>query len=109
MQGLFDQGFEISALHNHLPNMSPHVMYMQFEGHGDAVTLAQGLHIALSFSAIPLSAAVPPPPVAAPSGPQIDVAPLDSALGYSGKVNGRIVQYSIARSETIIENGHQLL
>jgi uncharacterized protein DUF1259 len=41
MQGLFDQGFAVSALHNHLLNMSPHVMYMHFEGHGDAVQLAQ--------------------------------------------------------------------
>ncbi len=109
MQGLFDQGFEVSALHNHLLNMSPHVMYMHYEGHGDAMQLAENLHAALSSSATPLLPAVPPPPAADPPGPQIDVAPLDSALGYSGKVNGNIVQYSIARSETITENGHQLL
>src|SRR5947209_7459180 len=70
MQGLFDQGFEISALHNHLNNMSPHVMYMHYEGHGDALQLAQALHQALGTSATRLSPAVPPPPVAAPSGPQ---------------------------------------
>jgi hypothetical protein len=109
MQGLFDQGFEVSALHNHLLNMSPHVKYMHYEGHGDAVQLAANLHTALSSSATPLSPAVPPPPAAAPSGPQLDVATLDNALGYSGKANGSIVQYSIARSETITENGHQLL
>ena len=109
VQGLFDQGFEVSALHNHLLNMSPHVMYMHYEGHGDAVQLAQGLHTALSTSATPLSPAVPPPPAATPSGPQLDAGLLDSALGYSGKANGSIVQYSIGRSETISENGHQLL
>src|SRR5215831_889157 len=58
MQGLFDQGFEVSALHNHLLNMSPHVMYMHYEGHGDALQLAQSLHQALSASATPLSPAV---------------------------------------------------
>src|SRR6266581_4876116 len=26
--GLFDNGFEVSGLHNHLNQMSPHVMYM---------------------------------------------------------------------------------
>src|SRR5262252_7000085 len=51
MQGLFDQGFEVSALHNHLNNMSPHVMYLHYEGHGDALQLAQGLHQALAPSA----------------------------------------------------------
>jgi hypothetical protein len=109
MQGLFDQGFEVSALHNHPLNMSPHVMYMHYEGHGDAVQLAEGLHTALSASATPLSPAVPPPPAATPSGPQLDVAALDSALGYSGKANGSIVQYTVARAETITEMGHQLL
>jgi uncharacterized protein DUF1259 len=109
MQSLFDQGFEVSALHNHLLNISPHVMYMHYEGHGDALQLAQELHQALSASATPLSPAVPAPPAAVPSGPQLDVAMVDGILGYSGKASGSIVQYSIARSETITENGHQLL
>src|SRR5438309_9041696 len=107
MQGLFDQGFEVSALHNHLNNMSPHVMYMHYEGHGDALQLAQGLHQALAPSATPLSPAVPPPPAAAPSGPQLDAGMLDGILGYSGRANGRVVQYTIARSETITEIGHE--
>src|SRR5437870_2440288 len=47
MSGLFDYSFEVSALHNHVNNMSPHVMYMHYEGHGDALQLAQGLHQAL--------------------------------------------------------------
>ena len=109
MQSLFDQGFEVSALHNHLNNMTPHIMYMHYEGHGDALQLAQGLHQALASSATPLSPAVPPPPAAAPTGPQLDVGMLDGILGYSGRANGSVVQYSIARTETITENGHQLL
>src|SRR5947209_3656778 len=109
MQGLFDQGFEVFALHNHLNNMSPHVMYMHYEGHGDALQLAQGLHQALAPSATPLSPAVPPPPAAAPSGPQLDVSMLDGILGYSGRANGSVVQYTIGRSETSTEMGHELL
>ncbi len=109
MQGLFDQGFEVSALHNHLLNMTPHVMYMHYEGHGDALQLAQALHQALSASATPLSPAVPPPPAAAPSGPQLDTGTLDGVLGYSGKTSGNVVQYTIGRAETITEAGHELL
>ena len=109
MQGLFDRGFQVSALHNHLNNMTPHVMYMHYEGHGDALTLAQLLHEALAPSATPLSPAVPPPPAAPPSGPQLDIGMLDGVLGYSGRANGSIVQYSIGRAETITEQGHQLL
>jgi hypothetical protein len=109
MSGLFDNGFEASGLHNHLNTMSPHVMYMHYEGHGDALELAQGLHQALSSSKTPLSPATPPPPTAPPTGPQLDVGMLDGILGYSGRVNGSVVQYSVARAETILENGHELL
>jgi hypothetical protein len=109
MQGLFDRGFQVSALHNHLNNMTPHIMYMHYEGHGDAVDLAQKLHDALAPSSTPLSPAVPPPPPAAPTGPQVDIGTLDGILGYSGRANGSIVQYSIGRAETITEAGHQLL
>ena len=43
MSGLFSGGFEVTAVHNHLNEMSPHVMYMHYEGHGDAVQLARAL------------------------------------------------------------------
>jgi hypothetical protein len=109
MQGLFDQGLEVSALHNHLNNVSPHVMYMHYEGHGDALQLAQALHQAVAPSGTPLSPAVPPPAPAAPSGPQLDVGMLDDILGHNGRANGSLVQYTIARAEPIMEMGHELL
>src|SRR6266851_4930203 len=55
MSGLFDNGFEVAGLHNHLNQMSPHVMYMHYEGHGDALQLALALHQALSAGKTPLS------------------------------------------------------
>ena len=109
MQGLFDNGFDVTALHNHLNNVTPHVMYMHYEGHGDALQLAQALHQALSPSAIPLSPAVPPPPAAAPTGPQLDAGVLDGILGYSSRPSGSILQYSVGRAERITESGHQLV
>jgi Domain of Unknown Function (DUF1259) len=84
-------------------------MYMHYEGHGDALQLAQALHQALSASATPLSPAAPPAAPAAPTGPQLDIGMLDGILGYSGRANGSIVQYSVARAETIVEMGHLLL
>ncbi len=109
MSGLFDNGFAVTAVHNHLNNMSPHVMYMHYEGHGDAVEMATALHQALSASATPLSPASPPAPAAAPSGPQLDTGMLDGILGYSGRLNGSIEQFSVGRTETIVEMGHQLV
>src|SRR6266850_4025594 len=54
MSGLLSGGLEVTAVHNHLNEMSPHVMYMHYEGHGDAVQMAQALRQALSASATPL-------------------------------------------------------
>src|SRR5207249_3447705 len=42
VMGKLQEGkIEITALHNHLLNESPRVMYMHISGHGDAVKLAQ--------------------------------------------------------------------
>src|ERR1700738_4921782 len=43
-------GFEISAVHNHLAEETPHVMYMHYMGHGNAAQLAGALHAALAAS-----------------------------------------------------------
>src|SRR4029450_13685182 len=59
MSGLFAGGLEITAVHNHLNEMSPHVMYMHYAGQGDAVQLASGLRQALSASGTPLGGAAP--------------------------------------------------
>src|SRR5215471_19735431 len=64
MSGLFGNGLEVTAVHNHLNEMSPHIMYMHYEGHGEAVQLAKGLRQALSASATPLGG--PAPAAAAP-------------------------------------------
>jgi hypothetical protein len=77
----------------------------------DAPSCASGQwqELRLEVRGTPLSPAVPPPPAAAPSGPQLDMAMLDGILGYTGRANGSIVQYSVGRSESIMEMGHELL
>src|SRR3989442_1364737 len=57
MARLLDKGIAITALHNHLNEVSPHVMYIHYSGHGDAVQLATSLHEALSASKTPLGEA----------------------------------------------------
>src|SRR5216117_3119849 len=64
MSGLLSGGLEVTAVHNHLNEMSPHVMYMHYEVHGDAVQMAKALRQALSASATPLGASGAPPAVA---------------------------------------------
>src|SRR5438309_7865016 len=88
MSGLFAGGIEVTAVHNHLNEMSPHTMYMHYSGHGDAVQMARALRQALSASATPLGgsapSAAPPAPAPAPaSGPALDPKAIERALGRS--------------------------
>jgi biotin operon repressor len=102
MQKLVDAGIEITALHNHLLNESPHIMYMHIHGSGDAVKLATSLHDALALTKTPAAAPAPsgPPPDLGFDGKQLDMI-----LGQSGKNNNGIYQYSVPRAEKITDAG----
>src|SRR6266404_7505336 len=52
-------GVEITALHNHVLNESPRVMYMHIAGHGNAAKLAQAIHDALALTKTPAESATP--------------------------------------------------
>src|SRR5215510_5909324 len=109
MSGLFASGLEVTAVHNHLNEMSPHVVYMHYEGHGDAVQLAKGLRQALSASGTPLGAAgsassAPPGAALARS------AGYRAPLGRSGRIVGEgVFQVTAPRAEKISEMGVELL
>src|SRR5260370_42229588 len=47
MSGLLSGGLEVTAVHNHLNEMSPHVVYMHHRGHADPLQLAKTLRHAL--------------------------------------------------------------
>jgi len=101
MKRLIDDGFEITAIHNHLLRSTTPVWYMHIGAHGDPVKLAETLHAALALSRTPLTqpAATPPPPV------DLDTAALDKTLGAKGAANGGVYQFGIPRAETISEGG----
>src|SRR3989442_11111694 len=54
MSGLFSGGLEVTAGHNHLNEMSPHVMDMHYQGHGDALKIVRALRQDLCASGTPL-------------------------------------------------------
>jgi hypothetical protein len=107
MSGLFAGGLEVTAVHNHLNEMSPHVMYMHYEGHGDAVQLAKALRQALSASGTPVGASAPSAPATAPG---LDPKQIEQALGRVGRdIGGGVFQVTVPRAEAITEMGHPLL
>src|SRR5712664_2122432 len=109
MSGLLSGGLEVTAVHNHLNEMSPHVMYMHYEGHGDAVQMAKALRQALSASATPLGTGGAPP-AAASQGPGLDTKQIEQALGRQGRdVGAGVFQVTVPRAESITEMGQPLL
>jgi uncharacterized protein DUF1259 len=107
MTGLLTKGLTVTALHNHLNEVSPHVMYMHYTGRGDAVKMAASLREALSASKTPLGDAASSAPSA--GGPQLDDKQIEAALGRAGKVNNGVLQVSVPRAEKVTENGMELL
>ncbi len=98
MMKLQQEGIEQTALHNHLLNESPRVMYMHVAGHGDAAKLAAALKSALALTKTPAAA---PAPAAKQQNLGIDTAQIDKTLGYQGKNDNGIYQFSVPRAETI--------
>ncbi len=109
MAGLFRGGLEVTAVHNHLNEISPHVMYMHYEGHGEAIKLATALRQALSASGTPLGGGGSV--AAAPAtGPALDTKQIEQALGRTGRaLDGGVLQVTVPRAEVITEMGVELL
>ena len=100
MAELQSGGIEITALHNHLLNESPRVMYMHIHGMGNAANLGKAIHSAIAKTKTPDAGAA-----AAPPDLDIDTKQIDQILGHGGKNNGGIYQVSVPRSEHITESG----
>ncbi len=105
MTALEDGGFEILAIHNHLVNETPRLIYVHYDGRGDAEKLARVLKAALGRSATPLA----PPAGSSPRKPSPEqektLAVLSEALGRKGTMAGRVLQLGVPRAETIRDAG----
>src|SRR5437773_920481 len=97
---LQEGGVEISALHNHVLRESPRVMYMHIHAMGDRVKIAKAIHDALSLSKTPFAAS-PAPAQTQDIG--IDTKQIDQIMGQTGKLNGVVFQYSIARADDVTD------
>jgi hypothetical protein len=106
MLKLQEEGIGQTALHNHLLDESPRVMYMHIAGHGNAVKLAKALHDALTLTKTP-------PETKGAANPQqpkldIDAARIDETLGAKGKNDSGIYKFEFPRAEKITENGMEV-
>ncbi len=91
---------EISALHSHVLCESPRVMYMHIHAMGDGAKIAKAIHGALALSKTPFAAS-PAPAQSQDIG--IDTKQIDQIIEQTGKANGVVYQYSIARADEVTD------
>jgi uncharacterized protein DUF1259 len=101
---LQEGGIEQTALHNHVLHESPRVMYVHISAMGDAVKIAKAIHDALVLTETPFNT----PTVILNSDLPIDTKQLDKIMRASGKINSGVYQFSIPRSEKILEAGMEV-
>ena len=102
MKKLRDAGFEITAVHNHLLDEEPRLMYMHYMGEGNAKQLATSVHDALAVSKTPLGK---PATAAADSETPAWVKAVQDAVARQGTFKGGVLAFAIPRSTAIMSNG----
>jgi Domain of Unknown Function (DUF1259) len=102
MEKLRSAGFEISAVHNHLIDETPHIVYLHYMGHGEASRLATSLHAALAVSKTPLEKPAAP---GEEGTPPAWVKAVEDSVGRKGTLKGGVLSYGVPRSDTITVGG----
>ena len=107
MSALLDNGFDVTALHNHFFWDEPRMFYMHVHGHGTpAAELAQKLKPAIALIGKGGSAAAPANSPAAPPSPTINTAKLVEIVGAQGEQNGAVYKFTLPRTDLkVVEMG----
>lgn len=99
---LVEHGLQVTALHNHLLESNPPVLYLHFGGKGDPGQLATAMRSVLGVTATPLT---PPKPAAAAT---YDWTKVEAIIGRKGEKKGDLLQFGIARREKVMEHGMEI-
>lgn len=95
---LQEGGVEQTAIHHHIIQESPRILYVHVHGHGDPVAIATAVRDALALTGTPDAL---PPAAASTEVFGIDTTAIIATLGHAGRLNGGVWQVNVPRSETI--------
>jgi hypothetical protein len=105
MLSLQKGGVEQTAVHNHLLNESPRIVYVHIFARGDETRIATAIQLAIAETGTPLLATSAP---TAAVKIDLDTAGIARTLGITGKVNGGVYQVSVPRPEKITDDGEEV-
>jgi hypothetical protein len=104
MSALLENGFDVTALHNHFFWDEPRMFYMHVHGHGAAADLAAKLKPALDLIGRTTGGSASAPVAAAPSA--LDPATLVEIVGAQGEQNGAVYKFTLPRADLkVVEMG----
>jgi Domain of Unknown Function (DUF1259) len=97
MSALLDNGFDVTALHNHFFYDNPRIYYMHVHGHGKAAELAAKVKPALDLIGhAPKHQNSSSEKV---SGGQINTAKIAQLVGHEGEQNGQVYKITVGRDD----------
>ena len=102
---LEEGGIQVTALHHHLDNLKPDILFMHVSGMGEPMEVAQALHAGLAMSKTPLAKASAK---AATEKLPLDTTELDQIMGRKGKASGGVYHFTVPRAEAITEAGMEI-
>ncbi len=104
-QEVIRQGFTITAIHNHFVRNRPNVMYMHMDRLADITTLSNG--VKAIFDKVKESRGKDPKGEKADSVVNtLNIAMLDSTIGYKGELSKGVYKYTIGRPDIqLMEHG----
>ena len=106
MSALLDNGFDVTALHNHFFGDEPRMYYMHVHGHGTAAELAQKLKPALALIGKSTGSSATPAPAATPTPSTLNTAKLVEIVGAQGEQTGAVYKFTLPRSDLkVVEMG----
>ncbi len=103
MKTLQEGGVQVTALHNHLLQESPKIMYIHMGGIGDPVKMAATVKAAVALTKTPPPGGSPAPE---PDKLDFDVHAVEKIIAQEGKVSGGVLHVSVPRK--ISEDGMEL-
>src|SRR3954447_1937432 len=106
MSALLENGFDVTALHNHFFWDEPRMFYMHVHGHGAAADLATRLKPAIALIGKGAPAPAPSAPAGASSTPPLTTAKLAQIVGAPGEQSGAVYKITLPRNDLkVVEMG----
>ena len=99
MSALLDNGFDVTALHNHFFWDEPRMYYMHVHGHGTAAELAQKLKPAIALIGKSTGGSAPGAPAASVPQNALNTARLAEVVGAQGEQSGAVYKITLPRSD----------